>query len=488
MPNAYFHAIGFSMKPIERKVLKTLQACGKPVLAESLAEKSGVPFNSLMSVLSSLEQEGFANVERSSKKTLVLTAEGAACAKTGLPERRLVDAVGKTPLALPKAFEKAKLSPEEQKIALVWAKKDGLVSLEGGRVKVLSQKQSASETALAAAASGSPSDEKLLLDRKLAKVHEEKKSEIVIMPAGKTALKEADVFVSQLTPEMLKTGSWKSARFQPYDVLTVVGEAAAGAKHPYQEFLRKIREKLVGLGFKEEHGPLVELEFWNMDALFMAQDHPARELHDVFFVEDPAKGEILDANLLSQVRKSHEEGLAGSKGWRYRWDPEIAARLVLRSQTTAVSARVLARKITPPLRMFSIGRVFRPDEIDWKHFIEFNQCEGIVVDQNMSFRELLGYLKRFAIEVFGAEEVKFQPSYFPFTEPSVELYAKIPERGWAEVGGAGMFRPEMLSALGVDVPVLAWGLGIDRLAMLSLGINDVRDLFSPDLEFLKQRA
>ncbi|MBI5036094.1 phenylalanine--tRNA ligase subunit alpha, partial [Candidatus Micrarchaeota archaeon] len=248
------------------------------------------------------------------------------------------------------------------------------------------------------------------------------------------------------------------------------------------------REKLVGLGFEEEHGPLVELEFWNMDALFMAQDHPAREIHDVFMLEDPTKGEILDKEVVEQAKKAHEEGLEGSKGWRYRWDPEIAVRLVLRSQTTAVSARRLAKGIKPPLRMFSIGRVFRPDEIDWSHFIEFNHCEGIVVDENVNFRELLGYLKRFAVEVFNAEEVKFAPSYFPFTEPSVELYAKIPGRGWAEVGGAGMFRPEMLSALGIKVPVLAWGLGVDRLAMLSLGINDIRDLFSSDLALLKQKA
>jgi phenylalanyl-tRNA synthetase alpha chain len=107
------------------------------------------------------------------------------------------------------------------------------------------------------------------------------------------------------------------------------------------------------------------------------------------------------------------------------------------------------------------------------------------MDENMSFRELLGYLKEFAIEVFGAQDVRFVPDYFPFTEPSVEMHAKIPGKGWAEVGGAGMFRPEMLSALNVKVPVLAWGLGIDRLAMIKLGTKDIRDLFTQDLGLLR---
>jgi phenylalanyl-tRNA synthetase alpha chain len=158
----------------------------------------------------------------------------------------------------------------------------------------------------------------------------------------------------------------------------------------------------------------------------------------------------------------------------------------MRSHCTSVSARSLAKGIKPPARLFTIGKVFRPDTIDWSHFIEFNQLDGIVVDEDMSLAELLGYLKRFAIEIFGATGVKFVPSYFPFTEPSVEMYAEIPGRGWVEVGGSGMFRPEMLEALNIDVPVLAWGLGIDRLASMTLGISDIRMLHSTDLAQLKK--
>lgn len=475
------------MKPLERKVLEALAKHKGEVEGKKLADCAGVAYASVMSALSTLEQEGYAGVRRESKQKIVLTEEGKKYAKEGLPEKKLFKALVGGAMDMQAAFKKAGLEKEEQKIALIWAKRNKWVEIKDGQFVPLEAKESETEKELRRAVAGEAKEAKLLLERGLAEAEEEKSVFASLKPGAEKAL-EAGAATTQITPELLKSGEWKNAKFQPYDLDTVLGEVPSGAKHPYAEFLSKIREKLVGLGFEEEHGPLVELEFWNMDALFMAQDHPAREIHDVFMLEDPTKGEILDKEVVEQVKKAHEEGLEGSKGWRYRWDPEIAVRLVLRSQTTAVSARRLAKGIKPPLRMFSIGRVFRPDEIDWSHFIEFNHCEGIVVDENVNFRELLGYLKRFAVEVFNAEEVKFAPSYFPFTEPSVELYAKIPGRGWAEVGGAGMFRPEMLSALGIKVPVLAWGLGVDRLAMLSLGINDIRDLFSSDLALLKQKA
>ncbi|MFH1257426.1 MAG: phenylalanyl--tRNA ligase subunit alpha, partial [Candidatus Micrarchaeota archaeon] len=166
----------------------------------------------------------------------------------------------------------------------------------------------------------------------------------------------------------------------------------------------------------------------------------------------------------------------------------MAAGIALRSQTTTVSARSLAAGVKPPSKIFCIGKVFRSDEIDWKHFLEFNQCEGIVVDENMTFRELLGYLKAFAVDIFGAQpaDVQFAPSYFPFTEPSVEMMVKINGK-WTEVGGAGIFRPEVTVPLGCNVPVLAWGLGLDRLAMIKLELKDIRDLHTRDLELLRSK-
>lgn len=458
--------------------------------AREIAARAGVSFDTVMSSLQGLKQNELVEIEKAEGANRGLTEEGAKYAEKGLPERRLREAVVKK-TGIDEAVKKAGLSQKEKAIALQWAKKNNWLAMErdGEKtvLKALPAPENAAEKALKSLDKADGKAFKELEARGLARESKTKEFKARATPEGVKAAKSARVSATQLTPEDLKSNAWRSKDYVEYDLSTLNLNCDYGKKHAYKEFLEDIRRKLVGLGFKEARGPLVELEFWNMDALFMAQDHPAREIHDVFQVEDPSRGEILDQETLARVRKAHEEGLAGSKGWGYKWDPEIASRLVMRSQTTSVSARELAKGVQVPGRVFCIGRVFRPDEIDWKHFIEFNQCEGIVADQGMTFRELLGYLRDFAMEVFGAERVKFAPSYFPFTEPSVEMFADIPGKGWAEVGGAGMFRPEMLEALGVKVPVLAWGLGIDRLAMIKLGAKDIRDLFSHDLEFLRSR-
>ena len=240
------------------------------------------------------------------------------------------------------------------------------------------------------------------------------------------------------------------------------------------------------MGFQEMRGTLVETEFWNMDALFMPQFHPARDIHDVYFVKNPTHARTIAEPYLTQVTQVHEKGTgAGSTGWGYAFDAERAKRLVLRSQGTAVSARTLAAGASVPGKYFSIARCFRYDQVDATHATDFFQVEGIVLGSDINFRTLLGLLNLFAREVAQAKEVKFLPAYFPFTEPSVEMHVRHPKLGWMELGGAGLFRPEVTTPLGVSVPVIAWGLGLDRMAMVALGIHDIRDLFSADLEFIR---
>ncbi len=292
--------------------------------------------------------------------------------------------------------------------------------------------------------------------------------------------------ISQLTPELLKDGSWRNCTFRKYSIHLRPPRLAVGRRHAYREFLDTVKTKLTSMGFQEMRGELVETEFWDMDALYMPQFHPARAIHDVYFVKEPTYAKRNPEPFLSKVAETHKNGgTTGSKGWQYSYDPERAKRLVLRSQGTAVSARTLATNPPNPSKFFSIARCFRYDQVDATHATDFFQVEGIVLGSDINFRTLLGLLKLFATEMAQAKEIRFLPAYFPFTEPSVEMHVRHPKLGWMELGGAGLFRSEVTVPLGVTVPVIAWGLGLDRMAMVALGIQDIRDLFTSDLEAVR---
>ncbi|MHB8421224.1 MAG: phenylalanine--tRNA ligase subunit alpha [Leptospirales bacterium] len=289
-----------------------------------------------------------------------------------------------------------------------------------------------------------------------------------------------------VTPEMIQTRSYRDRRFRPYSLNTPPPRPQIGLTHPYREYLDQVRKQLVRLGFEEMDGPIVESEFWNMDALFIPQTHPARDIHDIYFVRDPRESPPLDPEIGPRVKAVHtgEGKTFGSRGWRQPFNETQARRLLLRSQGTALSARTLSRIPRIPGKYFALARCFRYEQVDQTHAVDFYQAEGIILEQHTSFRTLLGLLSLFAREVAGAQEVHFKPAYFPFTEPSVEVHVRHPVLGWMELGGAGLLRPEVLGPLGIDVPVIAWGLGIDRMAMMRLGLSDIRDLFSGSLNTL----
>ena len=290
-----------------------------------------------------------------------------------------------------------------------------------------------------------------------------------------------------VTSDMLARRGWVGATFRPYNVKSPTSRLIPGRRNPYVEFLESVKDKLVSLGFEEFDGGLVETEFWNSDALFMPQFHSARDIHDVYHLAEPTMAKRIEEPYLSRVAAAHENGgETGSRGWNYSFDRDFTRRLILRSQGTVLSARQLPTANVPG-RYFGIARCFRYDRVDATHLSDFYQTEGIVLGEDVNLRTLLGFLEMFAVEVAGAKEVKYVPGYFPFTEPSVEVHIKHPVLGWFELGGSGIFRPEVTESLGVHVPVLAWGIGIDRMALMALGINDLRELFSPDLQSVRYR-
>ncbi len=328
--------------------------------------------------------------------------------------------------------------------------------------------------------------------RKLIKIKEKTKIIVHITNKGTSLLDKgliiAKRIVTKLTPELITSGKWKEVTLKEFDLTIEVPTLYPNRKHPYMEFLDEVREIMISMGFEEIKGPHVELEFWNFDVLFQAQDHPAREVHDTFFLKYPTKGEIRDMKVVKRVKATHENGwITGSKGWRYTWSLDKALKLILRTQTTAVTIRAIYERGEGEYRCFTIDRVFRPETLDPKHAMEFYQLDGIMVGRNINFRHLIGFFHEFAKRI-GIKEVKVRPAYFPFTEPSVEGAIRHPKLGWMEVFAAGMFRPEVLLPLNVkNANVAAWALGLDRIAMAVLGIDDIRDLFSQDIEFLRRK-
>ncbi len=293
--------------------------------------------------------------------------------------------------------------------------------------------------------------------------------------------------VGRLTSEMLRDGSWRGKTFREYGVNAPTSRLVPGRRNPYCEYLDSVKDKLVSLGFEEFDGPVVETEFWNSDALFMPQFHSARDIHDVYYVKEPDHAKEIEEPYLSRISQTHEDGWeTGSRGWGYTFDREFTRRLILRSQGTVMSAKSLHTAKVPG-KYFGILRCFRYDQVDATHLSDFYQTEGIVLGEEVNLKNLLGLLEMFAVELAGATDVRYVPGYFPFTEPSVEVHIKHPKLGWFELGGSGIFRPEVTKPMGVDVPVLAWGLGIDRMALMHLGLNDLRELFSPNLENVRLR-
>ena len=410
-----------------------------------------------------------------------LTEEGQGYLERGLPERHLLDLLD-TPMDLKEASNKI----ESFSIAMQWAKKEGWVEIREGEIHLVDKpKTIPQEEALKKVSEGDEVDEEtlgVLISRKLI---EEIRDDIV-KRAKDFLINTSEI--TQIPEELISTGLWREVidRAKPYNVESPGKRIHPGKRQPYQLFIERVKRKLVELGFQEVTGPLIETEFWNFDALYQPQNHPARDWTSTYQLKHPKSGKLPDKKIVKQVKATHENGwTTGSTGWKYRWNPEKAARLMPRAHGTCLSARTLAYDPDIPGKYFAIARCYRPDFLDATHLIEFNQAEGIVVGEDLNLKNLLGILEIFAKEIAGAEKVKFLPDYYPFTEPSVQLSALHPDLGWIEFGGSGIFREELTKPLGIDVPVLAWGIGIDRLAMFKLGINDIRYLFAKDLEWLR---
>jgi len=495
----------------EQKTLQALQKLSGRGSVEQVVETSGLAHAGVMRAALTLGEKKLVALEQQKQRVVTLTEEGKQHAKAGLPERRLIKSLkelgGTAPVE--KVVSTASLEKQFLPVALGWLHRKGWARIkEKGRVleiaggtpidepdeMLLSQ---ISRKGTVVVEELSPPLQKavsVLKSRKLMEIKDKTTRIIHLTQVGQKLIKKGLQIteeVSQLTPEHIVSGKWQEVKLRKYNIEAPVVVSWPGKKHPYARFLDELKQKLVALGFKEMTGPMVESCFFNFDALYTPQDHPAREIFGVYLIKSPQFGSIPQhyETAVQNVRKTHQNGWkTGSTGWRYRFSMKETRRLILRAHGTALSVRtLLSRDLEIPGKYFAVARCYRPDVVDKTHLSEFNQVEGIVVGEDLTLRDLLGVLKRFATDIAGADKVKFRPDYFPFTEPSVELVAYKKGYGWLEFGGSGIFRPEVTQPLGIKVPVLAWGLGVDRLFMMKAKIDDIRYLFAQDLDWIRRK-
>jgi phenylalanyl-tRNA synthetase alpha chain len=489
----------------EKKILILLSQIGR---CNTEQIKNMCNFNEMVEVMSAiswLEAKGLVIVTEKRSKYYSLDTEGKKYAEIGLPERRALTLFIGTKVGLPVSLSHY-LSETELDIAIGWLKQKGFIQIS---------KNACGETMITPTPKGieyfnkCTSDELVLLalkgDKELSeevlnseglmmltrrknvlKCREIVHRNVAITEKGRFISRELTLEpeVSQLTPDLIKSGKWREVALRKYQVDMFAPEVWGGKPHPLTQLIEEIRDIYVSMGFTEVNYDFIVLNFWNMDVLFMPQDHPARDMQDIFFLD--LSFEIPDKKLVSKIKDVHESGSdTGSIGWQRFWSEREAARVVLRSQTTADTIRYLYEHPEEEAKIFSIGRNFRRESIDYKHLPEFIQVDGIIVEKNANLGMLIGTLKEFCYRL-GFEDIKIRPSYFPFTEPSLEVLAYFKGK-LIELAGAGIFRPEVTIPLGVKYPVLAWAWGIDRLAMLKYDISDIRKLYLSDIEWLKSR-
>ncbi len=489
-----------ALHPLERRVLGALLRSGGPLRIEDLASLAGISVDQARRAVEWLRSKGLVRLDQRVTRVLQLGDNGRAALEGGFPEDRLLRALEEGgELELRGLAERLGMDPSELNAAVGRLVREGYAAVSGGRMRALrpgpygpslrSLLERIAEAGELPLDSLSPEEESALrsLSARPDFVRVRERSEALVSPSeGARALAGllSEDVVTQLTPEDLSTGRWRALRLSRLDVSSPAPPVYPGRRHVITEHIRAVREIFTSMGFEEVSGGILQISFWNFDALYTPQDHPARELQDTFYVDVPPIEEP-PPDLEEAVRRTHEGGWrTGSTGWGYRWDPREARRVVLRTHTTVLTVRALAAtRERPTVRAFGIGRVFRNEKVDPRHLVEFHQVDGIVKSRGASLRGLMGYISEFYSRL-GFREIKFWPTYFPYTEPSLQVMVKVGNR-WLEMGGMGIFRPEVTLPLGVEEPVLAWGLGLERLIMVRLGIEDARELYSNRLSWLR---
>jgi phenylalanyl-tRNA synthetase alpha chain len=481
-----------ALHPIERSILNSLSNSNH-IPVGSLVANTGLPVDQIRRGTEWLKFKGLIVVEQISTQRVFITSEGMEAAKNGLPERRLVNSLKEGYVTLAQVLASGAIKNEEINAAIAGARRNQWIQLIDGKMipTPFAATQSPEEIFLenmkeAIEVSKLTEEEKRALEQlkkrpNFIEIKEEKESLISLTDAGRQIIPRLsqENLERRLTTELISSGKWKETKFGALDVEASAPIIYPGRRHPLIEIIDEVKEIFIGLGFSEIEGPIIQSGFWNFDALFTPQDHPAREMQDTFYISAQKQPIPATKDQILKVSRVHKQR------WNRLWDAQEGQRLVLRTHTTPVTVQHLAKVKPEAGRFFSVGKVFRNEKVSYKHLVEFHQVEGVATAPNASLRELMGLQKEFYSKM-GIKRIKFWPTFFPYTEPSLQsmVYNERLKK-WVELFGMGIFRPEVTMPLGIKTPVLAWGGGLERIAMLRFGLDDVRELYGNKLGWLR---
>ena len=487
-----------SKKDLQDIVLKKLDEVEEIKNSELLESEFDISHDKLEAILKSLVVDFYIELEPVRRKELRLTEEGEESAETGTTEFKVFQLL-EPGVETEKAEFKEKHGIEINKQVISKLKLNKWVEMGKSWVKRIEGVEAQdTDRELLNQVKENPTiedyDEKKVKELKNRKLVKIANITSYVIKKGIDFRPCTVELESELTMDLLKNDDYKNKIFKKFNVKAMGADVDGGHLHPLLKVRTLFREIFKEMGFEEmPTSQYVESSFWNFDALFQPQQHPARDAHDTFFLEEPESCNEVPADYMERVKTVHEKGGYGSIGYDYDWSEEETRRNILRTHTTAVSSKMLYKlgqqEVFEPKKYFSIDRVFRNETLDATHLAEFHQIEGVVADRDIGLSHLIGLFKVFFKKI-GIKQLKFKPAYNPYTEPSLEIFGYHPKlKKLVEIGNSGVFRPEMLRPMGLpeDVNVLGWGLSLERPTMIYYGIDNIRDLFGHRADIKKTK-
>ncbi len=476
-------------------VLKYLSRRSDQFIADSDVEIENLDERAVSSAISYLVKKGLVESVTIELNEYSLGEEGAAYLNGQLPEEAALNILkqkGNASLAsFASSFKENELRVALTQLAKFGVKPEkGFVNVHNTNLEKIAQEIHARRKVLESVKAGQSPEEGEVLNQLLARKNvlirkTRKIRRVRILPEGLNASSKTEERIETLNSEILLSGEWKTKGFREYDLNPAkLLEYAFPNLHPLSFMIERVRKIFLQMGFTEMSGTYLESALWNMDALFIPQNHPARDMQDTFYVKTDQALQFTEVDKKYQKLFSnvHEKGIKGYTGWGGRWSKEESERPLLRTHTTASTIKYLAEHPTSPQAIFSVDKAFRHESMDWKHLAELHQIEGAVLSKDVSLGSLKWIIKEFYSRL-GLKNIRFIPSYYPYTEPSMDIVAEINGRE-VELGGSGIFRQEVTLPLGINDRVMAWGMGLERFAMLYYNLKDIREIYRNDLGWL----